>query len=290
MKRRFLFLSLAILVPFLINGVANSAEIIGTWSNGIWYWDESETKWTKMAASTPTGDIAAGDFTGDGKADVASCWSNGLWYQDGDTLDWTKVSNTAPTQVTAGVAKTAPITGSVVVYATKPNLYSTDSIGSSVIHLNRMYNTRIKYIFGYKISPDKRYVTYWGDLDNDGQEDLDIVPIHGGRVAKIIDFRKRILDYYWAPNSKRIFYQIHDSPPDEMGGLYTVKADGTDYQIIMEHDYSDKQHKSPIHRKIGGPEGEERRIQQFRYAVIHGVPSPDEDHRLFDQKGQPYGK
>jgi hypothetical protein len=78
------------------------AEIISTWSNGIWYWDESESKWTKMATSTPTGDIAAGDFTGDGKADVASCWSNGLWYQNGATLEWTKVSDTAPMQVTAG--------------------------------------------------------------------------------------------------------------------------------------------------------------------------------------------
>ena len=31
-------------------------------------------------------------------------------------------------------------------------------------------------------------------------------------------------------------------------------------------------------------------IQHFRYAVIRGVPSPDEDHRLFDQKGQSDGK
>jgi hypothetical protein len=78
------------------------SEIISTWSNGIWYWDASESKWTKMAASTPTGDIAAGDFTGDGSADVASIWGNGLWYQDGATLDWTKVSDTAPTQLTVG--------------------------------------------------------------------------------------------------------------------------------------------------------------------------------------------
>jgi len=92
-------------VSVLINtgGYQNPmAEIIGTWRNGIWYWDESESKWTKMAASAPTGDIAAGDFTGDGKADVASCWSNGLWYQDGATLDWKKVTDKAPTQVTAG--------------------------------------------------------------------------------------------------------------------------------------------------------------------------------------------
>jgi hypothetical protein len=78
------------------------AEIIGTWSNGIWYWDVVESKWTQMDDSAPAGDIAAGDFTGDGKADVASCWSNGLWYQDGATLEWAKVSNRAPTQVTAG--------------------------------------------------------------------------------------------------------------------------------------------------------------------------------------------
>jgi hypothetical protein len=78
------------------------AEIIGTWSSGIWYWDVAAAEWTKMTASNPTGEIAAGDFTGDGMADVASCWSNGLWYQNGATLDWTKVSNTAPTQVTAG--------------------------------------------------------------------------------------------------------------------------------------------------------------------------------------------
>jgi hypothetical protein len=55
-----------------------------------------------MAASTPTGYIAAGDLTGDGKADVASCWDNGLWYQDGATLGWTKVSDSAPVSLTAG--------------------------------------------------------------------------------------------------------------------------------------------------------------------------------------------
>ena len=55
-----------------------------------------------MTSDSPDGDIAAGDFNGDGKADVASCWESGLWYQDGATLDWTKVSGTAPDNVTAG--------------------------------------------------------------------------------------------------------------------------------------------------------------------------------------------
>ena len=78
------------------------AEIIGTWSNGIWYRDVAASKWTQMTASIPTGDIAAGDFTGDGRADVASIWPNGLWYQDGATLDWTKIPGSAPISLTAG--------------------------------------------------------------------------------------------------------------------------------------------------------------------------------------------
>jgi hypothetical protein len=77
------------------------AEIIGTWSNGIWYWDVAAAKWTQMTADSTTGDIAAGDFTGDGKADVASIWASGLWYQDGATLAWTKVGS-APDRLTAG--------------------------------------------------------------------------------------------------------------------------------------------------------------------------------------------
>ena len=56
-----------------------------------------------MNSGVPSGDIAAGDFTGDGIADVASCWEDyGLWYQDGATLDWTEVWKTAPYTVTAG--------------------------------------------------------------------------------------------------------------------------------------------------------------------------------------------
>jgi hypothetical protein len=77
-------------------------EIIGTWSSGIWYWDAAASEWTKMSSGMPSGEIAAGDFTGDGIADVASCWDSGLWYQDGTTLDWTKVSGAAPDSVTAG--------------------------------------------------------------------------------------------------------------------------------------------------------------------------------------------
>jgi hypothetical protein len=87
---------------YLAEAVTKRAEIIGTWSNGIWYLDVAESEWTKMVNSTPERDIAAGDFTGDGKVDVASSWTNGLWYQDGATLAWTKVTGGAPDRLTAG--------------------------------------------------------------------------------------------------------------------------------------------------------------------------------------------
>jgi hypothetical protein len=77
-------------------------EIIGTWSSGIWYWDMAASQWTQMTVFATTGDIAAGDFTGDGKADVASIWDSGLWYQDGTTLAWTRVPGSAPDKLTAG--------------------------------------------------------------------------------------------------------------------------------------------------------------------------------------------
>ena len=82
--------------------VSQRAEIIGTWNNGIWYHDVIASTWTEMTPFSTSGDIASGDFNGDGKADVASIWSDGLWVQDGATLDWTKIDNSPPNQVTAG--------------------------------------------------------------------------------------------------------------------------------------------------------------------------------------------
>ena len=78
-------------------------EIIGTWTNGIWYWDMTESEWIQMTTDVTTGDIAAGDFNGDGIADVASSWENyGLWYQDGATLDWTRLDDSPAYSLTAG--------------------------------------------------------------------------------------------------------------------------------------------------------------------------------------------
>ena len=80
-------------------------EIIGTggtWSSGIWYYNLDTKTWSKPYSYTPSGPIAVGDVTGDGKADMVSCWPSGLWYQNGATLAWTKVNSVAPSQVAVG--------------------------------------------------------------------------------------------------------------------------------------------------------------------------------------------
>ena len=81
----------------------DSADIIASWDSGIRYWDAATSAWTEMTPSSTTGDIAAGDFTGDGKVDVASIWKDeGLWYQDGLTLEWVKIDDLPPYSVAAG--------------------------------------------------------------------------------------------------------------------------------------------------------------------------------------------
>jgi hypothetical protein len=83
------------------------SEIIGTWENGILYWDENESEMTQMTDNTSEGDIAAGDFTGDGIADVAAAFdfapgSNPLggaglyYYLIGISGGFSKIPNSAP--------------------------------------------------------------------------------------------------------------------------------------------------------------------------------------------------
>jgi hypothetical protein len=89
-------------------------EIIGAWSNGIWYWDLFAATWTQLSTDTPTGDIAAGDFNGDGIADVAAIFDDlgpvtsqrgqGIYYLDGDSKTWNRFlrSEPAPFNIAAG--------------------------------------------------------------------------------------------------------------------------------------------------------------------------------------------
>ena len=86
-----------------IDTLANNDEVVGTWENGIWYWDTVAAAWTQMTPDVGAKDIAAGDFNGDGFADVASTWDDfGLWWQNGNTLAWSKVEDLPPMSVAAG--------------------------------------------------------------------------------------------------------------------------------------------------------------------------------------------
>ena len=77
---------------------------LNSWADtgGIWYWNPATSTWTKIWSDVPSGPIAVGDVTGDGKADIVSCWTSGLWVQDGATLGWTKVYSVAPSKLAVG--------------------------------------------------------------------------------------------------------------------------------------------------------------------------------------------
>ncbi|MGV7224090.1 MAG: hypothetical protein ACQ9MH_21520 [Nitrospinales bacterium] len=87
--------------PISVTPRTGRDEIIGTWDNGIWYWDMTTSIWTQMTSYVTDRAIASGDFTGDGKADVASIWDEGLYYQDGDTGAWILIDSLPPNNVAA---------------------------------------------------------------------------------------------------------------------------------------------------------------------------------------------
>ena len=95
MKKRISFWLVILASIFLMT--------LNSWADtGIWYWNPATSTWTKTWSDVPSGPIAVGDVTGDGKADIVSCWTRDLWYQDGATLGWTKVYSVAPTQIAVG--------------------------------------------------------------------------------------------------------------------------------------------------------------------------------------------
>ena len=89
-----------------VTGDGRYDELIGTWNRGgfrgFYVGDFKARRWWQMWPNFTTGDIAAGDFSGDGKADVAANWSTGLWYQNGVTRSWTWLSDEASNNLTVG--------------------------------------------------------------------------------------------------------------------------------------------------------------------------------------------
>jgi hypothetical protein len=88
---------------------SNRDEIIGTWDNGILalYRDSIGVwKWFKLSdkpdGADPSGDIEAGDITGDGIADIASAWRFGTKYQDGKTKAFYQVGYVPVRKVSVG--------------------------------------------------------------------------------------------------------------------------------------------------------------------------------------------
>jgi hypothetical protein len=88
-------------------------EVIGAWSNGIWYYDFVAATWAQLSTDTTIEDIAAGDFTADGIADVAAVFGlgpdsdpqgPGVYYIDGASKAWIRIPDSGPPpfNITAG--------------------------------------------------------------------------------------------------------------------------------------------------------------------------------------------
>jgi hypothetical protein len=87
------------------------SEIIGSWDSGLWYRNVALSTWnliTPFYGGAPlVGDIAAGDFTDDGRADVAF-----IFLSDIILIDMT-INRTIPIQDRTGVVPKSVTTGDV---------------------------------------------------------------------------------------------------------------------------------------------------------------------------------
>ena len=88
---------------------AKRDEIIGVWSTGAFYLYRNSTGgWShsylsaKPDGASPSGDIEAGDITGDGIADIASAWTDGAKYQNGSTRAFSSTGSEPVRKISVG--------------------------------------------------------------------------------------------------------------------------------------------------------------------------------------------
>ena len=76
------------------------ADIIGSYTNGTWYWNSATDVWSKI--TVPAEQVAAGDIDGDGRDDLVGVWPSGVWIKYSATGLWRKISATRPQWITTG--------------------------------------------------------------------------------------------------------------------------------------------------------------------------------------------
>jgi hypothetical protein len=76
------------------------ADIIGSYSRYIWYWNSETNQWSQITTSAEQ--VAAGDIDGDGMDDLVGVWQSGVWIKYSKTGLWQRISSTKPVWITTG--------------------------------------------------------------------------------------------------------------------------------------------------------------------------------------------
>jgi hypothetical protein len=81
---------------------SSKRQFWGVWSDGVYAWDKSTNKWTKMASTSNALMIDAGKVDADTVDDLIGVWSSGLYVRQSSNGQWLKLSATLPTWIAAG--------------------------------------------------------------------------------------------------------------------------------------------------------------------------------------------
>ena len=80
----------------------SAAQFLGVWTDGVWAWDKSTGKWTRMGSTADVLMIAAGKVDTDDVDDLIGVWLSGLYVKQSTTGQWIKLSTSLPTWIIAG--------------------------------------------------------------------------------------------------------------------------------------------------------------------------------------------
>jgi hypothetical protein len=76
-------------------------KILGVWSDGVYSWNQSTKKWTKIPSTDNALMIAVGKVDSDSTDDLIGVWPSGLYVRQ-STGQWVKLSTSLPTWIIAG--------------------------------------------------------------------------------------------------------------------------------------------------------------------------------------------
>ena len=77
-------------------------KILGVWSDGVYSWNQSTKKWTKIPSTDNALMIAAGKIDSDSTDDLIGVWPSGLYMRQSTNGQWAKLSSSLPIWITAG--------------------------------------------------------------------------------------------------------------------------------------------------------------------------------------------